>query len=501
MVDYEGAFAGLIRCKSESFFQFCRYIIACQETGDLVERTPLGIYIQETRRLEELLDAYGAKRNAHWAPFRTIIAAAKFASDALYKSLHLKYALPFYRVKEVEGQCSIDLDRAVREFATTLAEISRAFLDICPELHVKLPDTYKPDFCRDVEVPPFQLSSDVPTRNAPDPGRTIVNLATSFLNQVETSAIMQDYETAMEGELADCIPEIFNERMIRRHENEFHTIQASYDTVLSGTTAEQLDTDLPYLRGHVTMVYHLLEIATAVAHYYERHVQFCGPTGVARTFLPPERARFLLLDFSIGYTVAHLEVAQDLCRELLSRYAEVQEITVPVPVYRGFHVRPSSLVARIVRHYGTEVSISLDEEVCDASSAMDIIRLNERIYAEKRRRLAEDVTRLAQTIGGTELMPIVLALLEEHRIVLYSGDVQLRDFPWADRETLAEYANRAVARLLATGKIDIRSDVQVTLRGDIRVLEDVRTLAAHGYGEDSFGNNVTLPPELSYLRR
>jgi len=66
---------------------------------------------------------------------------------------------------------------------------------------------------------------------------------------------------------------------------------------------------------------------------------------------------------------------------------------------------------------------------------------------------------------------------------------------------MAEYANRGIARLLATGKIDIRSDIRVTLHGDIRVLEDIRILARYGYGEDSFGNNVTLPSELSYLKR
>jgi hypothetical protein len=35
----------------------------------------------------------------------------------------------------------------------------------------------------------------------------------------------------------------------------------------------------------------------------------------------------------------------------------------------------------------------------------------------------------------------------------------------------------------------------------LRVLEDIRTLAENGYGEDKFGNNIVLPKNLSYLKR
>ena len=43
--------------------------------------------------------------------------------------------------------------------------------------------------------------------------------------------------------------------------------------------------------------------------------------------------------------------------------------------------------------------------------------------------------------------------------------------------------------------------VTATFRGDRRVLADLELLAANGYGEDAYGNNIALPPELSYLRR
>lgn len=497
----EKQFSELIRCKSESFSQFCWYIINCSEQNILIERTPLGTFFQEVRRLEEILDAYGARHNAFWLPLRRVVAAAKFASDGLYKALHLKYAIPFYHVKPIDGDCPSAIDCAVDEFTTILARISQEYLDTCKRLGVVVSDKQPIEYCSDAETPPFQLARDIPNRIAPDPGRTIINLSTFFLNLIETSGIAELYENTEHSDINTYIPELMDENDLRRFENDFHSIQAAYDTSLAGTDVESEDPDLRYLRGHVTVIYHLMEIATAVTHYYERHVLGAAEDSPARSILPEETAQFLLINFCLGYAAEYLQIAQDLCRELLGRYAEIGELAVPVPTYRGFHVRPSSLVAKIVRHYGTDVTMSLGEEVCDASSPMDIIRLNERIYAEKRHRLAEDVTRLAGEIGGDDPLRVILSLLEEERIVLYSGDIQLKDFPRIPDETLAEYTNRAVARLLATGKIDIRSDITVQLRGDIRVLQDVQTLARHGYGEDAVGNNVTLPVELSYLKR
>ena len=58
-----------------------------------------------------------------------------------------------------------------------------------------------------------------------------------------------------------------------------------------------------------------------------------------------------------------------------------------------------------------------------------------------------------------------------------------------------------MAQLLALGKIDVNSKASVTFEGDERVLSDIKLLAENGYGEDKFGNNISLPDKLTYLRR
>ncbi|WP_143559230.1 HPr family phosphocarrier protein [Alkalispirochaeta americana] len=490
-----------MECACRSLSRLCRYVISCRDVQGCVERAPLGIYIQETRRLEELLDAFGSRDNAFWAPFRSVSAAAKLVSDLLYKVLHLKYAAPFYSLFPLEDDFLVATDKAAHLLTEVLAEISEALLQLGEEKGLSLPDSAFDDFCSGRETPSFVLPKDRECRLNPEARRFVADLATAFLNQVESSGIIGSYEATRDCPLAETIPHLFSERQLRRSENEFHNLQAEYDTALAGTKTEQCDKGLPYLRGHATVIFHLLELATALSHYYERHVIFCAARGLPVRFLGEQRIQALLFDYALKFSVHYLGKARDLCRMLLQKYAEIGSVTVPVPVYRGFHVRPSSLVAKIVLHYGTEVTLELDGETCDASSAMDIIRFNENIYAVKRRRLAEEVTTIAERLGGDDLMPVFLSLLEEKKIVLYSGDLHLQDFPRVPGETIGEYANRGIARLLATGKIDIRSDIDVTVRGDVRVLEDIRTLAHHGYGEDSFGNNISLPASLIYLRR
>jgi hypothetical protein len=84
--------------------------------------------------------------------------------------------------------------------------------------------------------------------------------------------------------------------------------------------------------------------------------------------------------------------------------------------------------------------------------------------------------------------------------VIYESPLPLEDLAPDEGETLSQFAVDEITRMLAMGKIDIRSEITVTFRGDKRVLADIRLLAEHGYGEDAFGHNIPLPEKLAYLR-
>jgi len=56
--------------------------------------------------------------------------------------------------------------------------------------------------------------------------------------------------------------------------------------------------------------------------------------------------------------------------------------------------RPSTLISKLVLHYGSKVQMLLGDEVYDASFSLDLFRANEKINAQKRRWLANEIVRL-----------------------------------------------------------------------------------------------------------
>jgi hypothetical protein len=256
-------------------------------------------------------------------------------------------------------------------------------------------------------------------------------------------------------------------------------------------------------------------MATDLAHYRERHVLHAASAN-ARTRLfahapdciAPEHLDAALRDCLLALAAQYVSVGRTLAQQLLRRYAEGGVITVPVPRYRGFHVRPSTLVARVVRHYGSAVSMTLEDETYDAASPLELFRANELINAKKRRWLAQEIGRLVngpdERLGDDVVRAVrsVLArLAEESKVVFYEQPLPPIETGLDGGQPVLSLVVDAVARLQALGKMDIVTTVTATFRGDRRVLRDLERLAANGYGEDAHGNNIALPEELSYLRR
>jgi hypothetical protein len=212
------------------------------------------------------------------------------------------------------------------------------------------------------------------------------------------------------------------------------------------------------------------------------------------------------------YSVTHIGLyigsAERLCQRMLKHYAEVGQIDAAVPPYRGFHVRPATLISKLVLHYGSEVQMQLGDDIYNAGSALELFRANETINAQKRRWLAEEVVRLKLVPDGkgdddinSIIRNVVLILAEQGELILYEQPLQLPEQPAGREGTLVQQVTDEMAQLLALGKIDVNTNLTAKFIGDKRVLDDIKLLAEAGYGEDNFGNNVPLPEKLVYLRR
>jgi len=509
---FEEEFEQFIAEHSERLFNLCHFAVDPKNLEYLFNRKFLGQLHLESSWMEETMDSYGSQHNVSWAKLRETVAACKLFSSVCYDVLHLKKAAPFYNLLPIQGDFLGEMDRALDAIRKALTIIAGELL-YCVEKHrliynraVPDPEEFEETFLKG------RLKADRKTRNLSKTNQTLVYLATSFLNLSADVDIIESGRCVSRKDYAECIPDHINEEKLRLVKSRFHNLQSSYDTYLSKSATEHRNPDLLTLRGHVSVIFHLLHSATLFAHYYERHILDHRISLLDTPFLPmPVSGHLsLMIDFFIGYADRYFQAAKSLCRNIITEYSEKTQISVSIPRYRGFHVRPSTLIAKIVIHYGSQVTMELAGQEYDASSPLELFRVNETINAEKRKyinilasneALLADLKVKRQDYWPEMIQLAILKLMDRGEIVLYDQNLSLDGTEPGDGETPEEFFRRIIAQFLASGKIDIHREFLVTFRGDKRVLLDLKILADQGYGEDKFGNNIMLPPELGYLRR
>ena len=503
-------FKKLISKRARTLLGLAKHLSSCRSRVEIATRPLMGTLLSQSTQIEEFLDAYGAGNNCRWCGLRSLTAAIKHFSDVSYELLHIRYGLPEYRLLPIEQDFLKATNDTLGFTVDVLVQVAEELLARAAQLDLPIPEKTSRERNYVEKLPAGRLARDCATRRVETVSESATRLATAFLNLAVESRYVRAAGQAKPEEYVSYASDSLGEEKLRSLELQFHNLQALYDTYVSGTEAEQLDTDLPVLRGHISVVFHLLRTATLFGHHYERHVkrQSCGSPDQQPALVKADA----LLDVLMKYSVAHINLyvgcAEHLCHEMLKRYAEVGQIEVAVPPYRGFHVRPSTLISKLALHYGSELQMELDDEVYDASSPLELFRANEKINAKKRRWLSEEIVRLGLVQEGwgqkdTKIVvrDVVLALAGRSKLILYEQPLKLPEQPAQKEGKLLEKVIDEVARLLAMGKIDVDAQLMARFIGDKRVLAAIELLAESGYGEDKFGNNVALPERLAYLRR
>ncbi len=505
-------FEQLIVTNGERLFNLCNFALTQKGKESILNRKFLGRLNLEATWMEESLDSYGCTHNNIWFPFREVIAAQKLFSSVCYDVIHLKKAVPYYNLLAVDSNVAVEVDKILESFYCAILSTSKSLLKFLQKQKIKLEITViKPELFHERYLD-FRLEASKKNRDMKNPEQTLIYLATSFLNLGIDFDILKAGEGLKKKDYAGSIPDQISEEKLRLVKAQFHNLQSMYDTYLSKSDMERKNSNLHILRGHISIIFHLLKSATEFSHYYERHMS-TGKLSLGKApFLPISKKRLLsiLIDFFLHFTDLYFTAARNLCISIISEYAEEGKIEVGIPNYRGFHVRPSTLISKIVLHYGSKVIMKMGNEQYDASSPLELFRANEKINAEKRKyisRLIDTNTFLEDfhNYTGDEwpkmLQLVILELMDKEEIILYEKNLSMKGNLPDKEETPEEFFKRIITLFLASGKIDIKSNLHVNFYGDKRVIHDLKVLAEAGYGEDKYGNNIILPSELVYLKR
>ena len=506
----EQDFINLISERSERLLSITKSLSQCQSVKEILTRPLLGELLSQSTQIEELLDGYGAGNNCKWCRFRSVIAAIKGFSDISYELLHILHALSGYHLLPIEKDFITATNETLEFTSDVLSRAARETLVQAEQIGLTIPTETKLDLSFSETLPKGRLPHLCERRKIDTVSETVILLATAFLNLAADSKSVKTASKAKAIDYTSSGSNLISEEKLRSLQLRFHNLQSLYDTYVSGTEASELDKDLPVLRGHISVVFHLLRTATLFAHHYERHInrQFCESRAKEKLLVQEDDIFNTLMEYSIAFISLYIDYTVNLCQEMIKRYAEITQVELPIPPYRGFHVRPSTLISSIVLHYGSKVEMQLGNESYDAGTTFDLFRANEVINLQKRRWLKEAIDNLKliqkeenQDNVDAVVLGIVLTLAGQGKVIIYEQPLKPPEESTITEGKLSDSVTDKIEKLFRIGKIDVDINIRATFIGDKRVLNDIKLLAESGYGEDKFGNNIGLPDELSYLRR
>jgi len=95
-------FQKLIAKRARTLLGLARYLVNCDSVRKVMTRPFLGEFLSQSMQIEELLDTYDARNNCQWCTFRSLTAATKLFSDVSYELLHIRHAVPAYRLLTID---------------------------------------------------------------------------------------------------------------------------------------------------------------------------------------------------------------------------------------------------------------------------------------------------------------------------------------------------------------------------------------------------------------
>jgi phosphotransferase system HPr-like phosphotransfer protein len=350
---------------------------AAVATPDLLGTAPfVAALAQAAHQLETWLDDFDARHNRTFVTLGELVASVRGLAAVRGVSLHLARRLPLYQ-RLVDGQpLETDLSRAGQLLDRGLVNLLAA---LCRE-GTRLGLAWEPapfdgdeeDLLRQRRLLPRNIDEE----DTVDERQRIAEIGARFLRVLQTSRSLDLGFARPRDALAEFVATKATEERCRWYESTVHSIQSMYDTYVLQTSVERDHPWLAALRGHASVSLHLLEMATALVHFYERHENDVRHEP-ARQLISSVVAKDDILDVAVNVCLRHaylyVEAASATAHQILRTFVRQASAALSMPPGVTLHARPLALVVQVARHYGTPLEISLDGEKCSASSLMSLI--------------------------------------------------------------------------------------------------------------------------------
>lgn len=411
-------FAAKVNIFSMEFLKCCLYISQTEPTRKTFTKKLYAKMVSTSKLLEDFLDVHGAKNNSHWYYYRELVSSVRNLSEASYSQKHIAKRLPIYGLGETKRFQESGYDTHTF-LIDALRKISTNALTEAECLRIKSPQSHFvwEDFPGITTEAPLEV--DIDDEDLEEEKKNLVKITTEFLRVAQEFEALGFYEPYGLDQIKTIIPTRFNEQEARRFEMDVHSLQSSFDTYVSRSGTRFADVKLKQLRGHISIVLHLLELTRRLLHYYERHLHEVGYKNIYKKVrdelaaaVSPEHMLDRIVNYGLYYSWYFLVAGQGVAHQVLNENMERGSVSVGIPQELGFHSRPCMLVAKIVQYYGGQVELVVDSDRFDASSVLEIQWAGGKIHKEEIKevvfrgdlRALEDIKILASVNYGEDSM-------------------------------------------------------------------------------------------------
>lgn len=365
---------------SFEYLQCILFINSIEDNDYIFTKKLYSKLITTSHILEDFLDFHGAKKNKEWVFYRELSATIRHLSLACYSQRHTLNRFKFYHLENGNHDQfrleSLDTLKIIQESIKLAVPV---ILDEARRLNITIPQTgYDLSYFPGISST-GQLDPNIDDTNVKDNQKeNLTRIASEFLEVIKDFEQFAFYERLDLKTINELVPEKINEVIIRSYEMKIHNIQSSFDSYVVNTRSSD-NMILDHLRSHFSIVFHILQVMGRLLHFYERHLYDVGFKHVYKNvslslsdLIDPDVLLDRAVNFCLFYAGKFLSSGKQVASQILNENMETSTIDVGIPKDRGFHSRPSLLVAKIVQHYGGEVNLHVGNDQFDASSVLDI---------------------------------------------------------------------------------------------------------------------------------
>jgi phosphotransferase system HPr (HPr) family protein len=370
----ENEFLKLAEKHSQNFLKIYNFLHRVNKT---CSRRFYAHLIEESEELESFLDDHCARDNKTWYFFGELIACIRNLSKIAFILKHILYRYPAYGLKdEKAGTFLADAQKVSKFLDETIRYIYEELKKESLKLGMQFPrGTLKEDIFREI-YPQKRLPYTIDEEEDFNAQKAAAKIATQYLKAIEKFEFFgwNCGESDLD-DLKNTIPSKVDEEKSREITTLIHNLQSTYDHYIKHTPLESQDKGLKIFRGYISMPLHLLSVVNWFSHLYQRHIHTTRHSTdryAISAIIDETHILDIVMNFALFYSNRYLQTGKHLATDILRKYVETDTYELKIPENLGFHLRPATLVARLAKHYGTKLSLIVDDQEYDASSILSI---------------------------------------------------------------------------------------------------------------------------------